>query len=67
MQDHFTFGIGLKPSRRSEISLGYYIVPEVSQTGPIPNPAVPPGSSVTNQMKESSLLLQFTIWGNRTV
>ena len=63
MQDHFTFGIGLKPSRRSEISLGYYIVPEVSQTGPIPNPAVPPGSSVTNSMKESSLLIQFTVWG----
>ena len=63
VQDHFTFGIGLKPSRRSEISLGYYLVPEATQSGPIPNPAVPPGSSVTNSMKESSLLIQFTIWG----
>jgi long-chain fatty acid transport protein len=63
VQDHFTFGIGLKPSRRSEISLGYYIVPENTQSGPIPNPAVPPGSSVTNSMKESSLLIQFTVWG----
>jgi long-chain fatty acid transport protein len=63
VQDHFTFGIGLKPSRRSEISLGYYYVPENTQSGPIPNPLVPPGSSVTNSMKESSLLIQFTIWG----
>jgi long-chain fatty acid transport protein len=63
VQDHFTFGIGLKPSRRSEISLGYYYVPENTQSGPIPNPQVPPGSSVTNSMKESSLLIQFTIWG----
>ena len=47
----------------SEISLGYYLVPEATQSGPIPNPAVPPGSSVTNSMKESSLLIQFTIWG----
>lgn len=63
VQDHFTFGVGFKPSRRSEISLGYYYVPENTQSGPIPNPQVPPGSTVTNQMKESSLQIQFTIWG----
>ena len=63
VQDHFTFGLGLKPGRRSEISLGYYYVPENSQSGPLPNPMVPPGSTVTNKMTESSLLIQFTIWG----
>jgi len=64
VQDHFTFGVGLKPTRRSEISMGYYYVPEASQSGPFPpNPNLPPGSTVTNQMKESSLLIQFTVWG----
>lgn len=63
VQNHYTFGIGLKPSRRSEVSLGYYYVPEAKQSGPIPNPLVPPTSTVTNQMKESSFLIQFTIWG----
>lgn len=61
VQDHFTFGAGVQVSRRIEISGAYYFVKENKVTGPIPNPAVPPGSTVSSRMHEHSLLVQVSL------
>jgi long-chain fatty acid transport protein len=64
VKNHITFGIGVRPSRRFEISAAYYRAFENSGTGPILNPAAPPGATVTNSLSENSFLLQFT-WATR--
>jgi len=61
VQSHLTFGAGFRVSRRIEISGAYYHVKKNSLKGPIPNPAVPPGSTVTSSMYEDALLVQFTL------
>jgi len=61
VQHHATFGLGVRPTRHLEVTLGYYHVFENSGTGPIYGPTGPvPGSSVTNTMKEDSIQLQFS-------
>jgi long-chain fatty acid transport protein len=61
VQSHLTLGAGVKVARRVQIDVGYYRAFENSVTGPIPNPALPPGSTVTNTLSEHALLLQFTV------
>jgi long-chain fatty acid transport protein len=63
VQNHLTLGLGWKPTRQLQIDLGYYHVFENSGTGPIPNPSLPPNSTVTNTMTEDSFLIQFTVLG----
>ena len=60
VQNHLTLGAGYKFTRRFEVSLGYYKAFSNSGTGPVLNPAVPPGSTVTNELSENSIQLQFT-------
>lgn len=61
VQNHITVGLGVKLNRRLEVSGAYYHVGKNSVKGPIPNPAVPPGSTVTSSMYENSLLLQLSL------
>lgn len=61
MESHLSFGGGIQVSRRIEVSAAYYHVAKTSLTGPIPNPAVPPGSTVTSAMSEDALLFQVTL------
>jgi long-chain fatty acid transport protein len=60
VQHHVTVGAGFNISRRLQVSLAYYRAFENDGTGPIMNPAVPPGSTVTNSLKEDSFLLGFS-------
>jgi len=61
VQQHVSVGIGVRPNRHLEITAAYYHVFRNSGTGEILNPAIPPGSSsITNSMKEDSILLQFS-------
>ncbi|MDH3456356.1 MAG: outer membrane protein transport protein, partial [Gemmatimonadota bacterium] len=60
VQHHATVGIGYTVSRRFQISAGYYRAFENSGTGPLLNPAVPAGSTVTNTMQEDSFSMQFS-------
>ncbi len=49
VQNHATVGLGIRPTRHLEITVGYYRAFENSGTGPIYGPTGPiPGSSVTN-------------------
>jgi long-chain fatty acid transport protein len=61
VQTHLTAGAGIKLTRRMELSAAYYHVIKNTLTGPIPNPAVPAGSTVTSSMSEDALLMQFTL------
>lgn len=61
VEQHLTFGAGYRCSRRIEVSAAYYHVAKNSLTGPIPNPAVPPGSTVTSAMSEDAVLVQVTL------
>jgi len=63
VQNHLTLGLGFKPTRQLQVDLGYYHVFENTGTGPIPNPSLPPNSTVTNTMSENSFLIQFTVLG----
>jgi long-chain fatty acid transport protein len=63
VQDHLTLGLGFKPTRQLQIDLGYYHAFENTITGPIPNPSLPPNSTVTNSLSEDSFLIQFTVLG----
>jgi long-chain fatty acid transport protein len=60
IQDHISVGLGYKVSRRFDISAAYYRGLKNSVSGPIPNPALPPGSTVTSSLDEDSVLLQFS-------
>lgn len=61
VQHHLSVGVGVRPTRHFEITAAYYHAFRNSGTGEILNPAIPPGtSSVTNSMKEDSILLQFS-------
>jgi long-chain fatty acid transport protein len=61
VQHHATFGVGIRPTRHLEITVGYYHVFENSGSGPIYGPSGPvPGSSVTNTMHEDSIQPQFS-------
>lgn len=61
VQHHATFGIGVKASRRLEISAAYYRALENSGSGPLYGPTGPiAGTSVQNSLEEQSLLVQFT-------
>jgi long-chain fatty acid transport protein len=61
VQHHISFGVGVRATRQFEITAAYYHAFRNSGTGEILNPAIPPGtSSVTNSMKEDSILLQFS-------
>jgi long-chain fatty acid transport protein len=61
VQNHATLGVGIRPTRHLEITLGYYKAFENSGTGPIYGPAGPiPGSSVTNTLSEDSIQLMFS-------
>ena len=59
---HASVGLGYRPSRRFEISAGYYHGFKRSQTGPwiLPDGA-PNGAAVTNTLSENSFQLQFTM------
>jgi hypothetical protein len=61
VQHHISFGIGIRATRQFEITAAYYHAFKNSGTGEILNPNIPPGtSSVTNTLKEDSVLLQFS-------
>lgn len=60
VQDHVSFGLGYKVTRRCDISAAYYKAFRNTQSGPIPNPALPPGSTITSSLREDSILLQFS-------
>lgn len=60
VQDHISFGLGYKVTQRFDISAAYYRGLRNSVSGPIPNPSVPAGSTVTNSLHEDSMLLQFS-------
>jgi long-chain fatty acid transport protein len=59
---HASLGLGYRPSRRFEISAGYYHGFKRSQTGPwiLPDGA-PDVAAVTNTLSENSFQLQFTM------
>ncbi len=63
VQSHITVGAGFKVTRQLQIDLGYYHAAENTITGPIPNPNLPPGSTVSNSLSEDSFLIQFTVLG----
>lgn len=60
VKEHLSFGLGYRFSRRLEISAAYYKAFKNTQSGPIPAPGLPPGSTVTNDLREDSVLLQFS-------
>lgn len=61
VQHHVTFGLGFRPSRRFEVSAAYYHAFSNTGTGEFLNPSIPPGTtSVTNELKEDSFLIQFS-------
>ena len=61
MQHHISFGVGIRATSHFEITAAYYHAFRNSGTGPISNAmGVIPNSSVTNSMKEDSILLQFS-------
>lgn len=61
VQHHATVGIGVRPTRHLELTLSYYHAFKNSGTGEILNPAIPPGtSSITNTLKEDSILFGFS-------
>ena len=61
VQHHISFGIGIRATRKFEITAAYYHAFKNSGTGEILNPNIPAGtSSVTNTLKEDSVLLQFS-------
>lgn len=61
VQHHISFGVGIRATTKFEITAAYYHAFRNSGTGEILNPNIPPGtSSVTNSMKEDSILLQFS-------
>jgi len=65
MENHFTFG-GVQADPASEISLATTTARGEPER-PDPEPAGAAGLDRDQQMKESSLLIQFTVWGSRTV
>lgn len=65
VQNHATVGLGIRPTRHLEITLGYYRAFENSGTGQLLSPAGPvPNTSVTNTLKEDSVQLMFS-YGSR--
>jgi long-chain fatty acid transport protein len=61
VKHHATFGLGVRASRRIEISAAYYKAFKNKGTGPVIGPTGPvPGSAVTNALSEQSLLVQFS-------
>lgn len=61
VQHHLTLGLGYRIARRLEVNGAFYKAFENSVTGPIPNPALPPGSTVTNTLSEYAFLIGFTV------
>lgn len=61
VQHHLTMGVGFEPLPHVGVNLAYYHAFENSGTGPMvfPSGGVP-GTSVTNRMKEDSILVQFS-------
>lgn len=61
VQHHISFGVGIRATKKFEITAAYYHAFKNSGTGEILNPNIPPGtSSVTNTLSEDSILLQFS-------
>ncbi len=61
VQHHLSVGVGVRPTTHFEITAAYYHAFKNSGTGEILNPAIPEGtSSVTNSLRENSILLQFS-------
>lgn len=61
VQHHLTMGVGFQPLPHLGVNLAYYHAFENSGTGPMVFPTgAMPGTSVTNRMKEDSLLVQFS-------
>jgi len=61
VQNHATLGVGIRPTRHLEITLGYYRAFKNSGTGPIYDSSGPiSGSSVTNTLEEDSIQLMFS-------
>ncbi len=61
VQHHATVGLGVRPNRHMEITLGYYRAFENCGTGPLYGPTGPVnGTGVTNTLSENSFLLQFS-------
>lgn len=63
VQHHLTVGAGVQITRRLELSAAYYRAFQNELSGPIPNPALPAGASVTSSLAEHALLVQFTLTG----
>ena len=60
VQHHITGGLGFQLSEGVELNLAAYAALENSIEGPMYRPAAVPGTTVTNTMSETSLLLGFT-------
>ena len=61
VQNHATLGLGIRPTRHLEITLGYYRAFENSGTGTFLSPAGEiTGTSVTNTLKEGSIQWMFS-------
>ncbi len=61
VQHHLTVGIGIRPTRRFEVSAAYYHAFGNSGTGTFLNPfGAIPGTTVTNELREDSFLIQFS-------
>jgi len=61
VQHHATFGLGVRPTRRIEISAAYYHAFENKGAGTFITPmGAMPGTTVENKMFENSLLIQFS-------
>jgi long-chain fatty acid transport protein len=61
VKHHLSVGLGIKPSRRFEISAAYYHAFQNDCGGELLTPAgAIPGTSVINSLSENSLLVQFS-------
>ncbi len=61
VQHHISFGVGIRATKKFEITAAYYHAFRNSGAGPIWGPAGPiDGTSVTNTLSEDSVLLQFS-------
>lgn len=60
VQDHATVGLGVGIAEGVELNVGFYQAFENSITGAMYRPTAVPGTSVTNTMSETSMLVGFT-------
>jgi long-chain fatty acid transport protein len=66
VQHHITAGLGFQLTPALAIDVAYYMALENSITGPLVNPAgTIPGTSVTSELSENSLMIQFSVTPGR--